>query len=174
MRTVLRIALMVSLAVVPAFVLVGCQAAEEPEPAAPPPTDEELLHQVASDYEAAWAEGDAAAIAALFTEDGDVVNDNGHFQGRSAVEENLRQGFETIYQGTSIAIESTSVRFLRPDVALVDGTYEITGAMSPEGEELPAIKGLWMGVDVKVDGKWHISSLRPMTPVEAPEPPEEG
>ena len=46
--------------------------------------------------------------------------------------------------------------------------------MSPEGEDLPAIKGLWMGVDVKADGKWHISSLRPMTPVEAPEPPEEG
>jgi len=174
MRTVLWIAMTVSLAVVPALVLVGCQPAAEPEPAAPPPTDEELVHQLVSDFEATWAQGDAAAIAAFWTEDGDAVNEYGHFPGRSAVEENYRQGFETIYKGTSIAIETTSVRFLQPDVAVADGTYEVTGAMSPEGEELPAIKGLWMGVDVKVDGKWYISSLRPMVPVEAPELPEEG
>jgi uncharacterized protein (TIGR02246 family) len=163
----------VSLAAVPALVLVGCQPAEEPEPAAAPaPTDEELLHQLASDFEVAWGQGDAAAIAAFWTEDGDTVDENGHFQGRSAVEDNYRQGFETIYKGTSIAIEMTSVRFLRPDVAVADGTYTITGATGPEGEELPAINGLWMNVNVKADDKWYIGSSRPMVPVEAPEPPE--
>jgi uncharacterized protein (TIGR02246 family) len=175
MRTVLRIAIAVFLALVPAFVLVGCQPAEEPEPAAATaPTDEELLDQLTSDFEAAWDLGDATAIAAFWTEDGDTVNENGHFQGRAAVEDNYRQGFETIYKGTSITIETTSIRFLQPDVAVADGTYAITGAVGPEGEALPAIKGLWMGVDVKMNGKWFISSLRPMVPVEAPEPPEEG
>ena len=173
MRTVLRIALTVSVAVVPALVLVGCQPAAEPEAAATPaPTDEELLQQLASDFETAWGQGDAAAVAAFWTEDGDTMNENGHFQGRSAVEENYRQGFETIYKGTSIAIEVTSVRFLQPDVAVVDGTYEVTGATGPEGEELPAIKGLWMNVNVKEGGKWYIACSRPMIPIEAPEAPE--
>ena len=169
MRIVLRIAMTFAVAAVPAFCLVGCQPAAEPEPAATPaPTDEELLHQLASGFETAWGQGDAAAVAAFWTEDGDTLNENGHFQGRSAVEENYRQGFETIYKGTSIDIEMTSVRFLQPGVAVADGTYEVTGATGPEGEELPAVKGLWMNVNVKVGGKWHISCSRPMVPVEAP------
>ena len=137
-------------------------------------SDEELLHQLTSDFEAAWDLGDATAIAAFWSEDGDTVNENGHFQGRSAVEDSYRQGFETIYKGTSIAIEMTSVRFLRPDVAVADGTYTVTGATGPEGEELPAINGLWMNVNVKTGGKWYIDCSRPMVPVEAPEPLEEG
>ena len=64
---------------------------------------------------------------------------------------------------------------LTPDhVYADDGTYTVTGATGPEGEELPAIDGLWMNVNVKADGRWYISSSRPMIPVEAPEPPEEG
>jgi uncharacterized protein (TIGR02246 family) len=169
MRTVLRIATTVSLAVVPALMLMGCQPAAEPEAAATPaPTDEELLQQLAADFEAAWGQADAAAIAAFGTEDGDILNERGHHQGRAAVEETYRDGFETIYKGTSIDIEITSVRFLQPDVAVADGTYEVTGATVPEGEEAPTLKGLWMNVNVKVDEKWYISCSRPMVPVEAP------
>jgi uncharacterized protein (TIGR02246 family) len=169
MRTVLRIATTVSLAVVPALMLVGCQPAEEPEAAATPaPTDEELLHQLASDFESAWGQGDAAAIAAFWTEDGDTLNERGHHQGRAAVEQTYREGFETIYEGTSVDIEMTSVRFLQPDVAVADGTYEITDATVPEGEEVPPLKGLWMNVNVKVGEKWHIACSRPMIPVEPP------
>ena len=72
---------------------------------------------------------------------------------------------------SSCSLSATSVRFLQPDVAVGDGTYEIAGATGPEGEELPAIKGLWMSVNVKMDGKWYISCQRPMVPVEAPEAP---
>jgi uncharacterized protein (TIGR02246 family) len=173
MRTVLRIAITVSLAVAPALVFVACQPAEEPEAAATPaPTDEELLQQLASDFEAAWGQGDAAALAALWTEDGDTVTGDGHFQGRSAVEEYYRGGFESVFKGTTIDIETTSFRFIQPDVAVADGTYEISGATAPEGEELPVLKGLWTNVNVKVDGKWSIACSRPMVPLEAPEAPE--
>jgi uncharacterized protein (TIGR02246 family) len=170
MRTVLQTALTVSLAVVAALALVGCQPAEEPEAAATPaPTDEELLNQLAADFETAWGQGDAAALAALWTEDGDTVTADGHFQGRSAVEEYYRNGFETALKGTSIEVETTSVRFLQSGVAVADGTYEITGATPPEGEQLPALKGLWMNVNVKVGDEWRIACSRPMVPVEPPE-----
>jgi uncharacterized protein (TIGR02246 family) len=170
MRTVLQTALTVSLALVPALALVGCQAAEEPEAAATPaPTDEELLQQLASDFETAWGQGDAAALAALWTEDGDTLTGDGHFQGRSAIEEYYRKAFETAFKGTSVEIETTSVRFLQPGVAVVDGTYEVIGATLPEGEELPTLKGLWMNVDVKAGDEWRIACSRPMVPVEPPE-----
>ena len=62
----------------------------------------------------------------------------------------------------------TSVRFLQPDVAVADGTYVITGAKGPGGEDLPAIEGLWSNVNVKAGGQWLIACSRPMLPVERP------
>ena len=75
-------------------------------------------------------------------------------------------------KGTRIDIEMTSVRHLQPDVAVADGTYEITGIKGPDGEDLPATKGLWMNVNMKVGGKWYIACSRPMVPLEAPETTE--
>jgi hypothetical protein len=37
-----------------------------------------------------------------------------------------------------------------------------------DGQELPAIEGLWSNVNVKAGGEWLISNSRPMLPVEKP------
>ena len=168
MRIVLRIALMVSLAAT-AYLAVACQPAPAPEPEIAAPSDEELLRTLVSDFSAAWARNDAAAVAALFAEDGDILTANGHSQGRSALEETYRQNFEGPFNGTSLALEMTSVRFLQPDVAVTDGTYELTGLKGPDGEDLPSSKGLWTDVNVKADDGWLIGCARPMIPVESPE-----
>ena len=127
-----------------------------------------MLHQLAAEFAATWGKGDAAELAGYWTEDGDTVTADGHFEGRAAIEEYYREGFGGPYAGTSIAIEMTSVRFLQPDLAVADGTYAVTGAKGPGGEELPALEGLWMNVNVKVDGRWLIASGRTMVPVEPP------
>jgi len=171
MRTVVRITMMVALAA--ALSGMGCQQAPEPEPEvvaapAPTPSDEELLHQLAADYAATWGKADAAELAGYWTEKGDTVTADGHFQGRAAIEEYYGRAFGGPYAGTSIAIEMTAVRFLQPDVAVADGTYVVTGAKGPGGEDLPAIEGLWSNVNAKVGGQWLIVCSRPMLPVERP------
>ena len=172
MRIVGRITMMLLLAV--ALAGVGCQQAPEPEPeaaapAAPAvPSDEELLHQLAANWAATWDRGDAAELAGYWTETGDTLAAEGHFQGRAAIQEYYGQGFAGPYAGTSITIEMTGVRFLQADVAVADGTYVITGAKGPDGQELPAVEGLWSNVNVKAGGEWLISSSRPMLPVEKP------
>ena len=171
MRTVLRITMMTALAAV-AFSGVACQQAPEPAPeavAAPAaPSDEDLLHQLAADFGATWARADAAELAGYFTDAGDSLNADGHFVGRAAIQEYYTQGFGGMYAGTKIAVAMTSVRFLQPDVALADGTYVVTGAKGPGGEEMPALEGLWSNVNVKVGDKWLIASSRPMIAVEKP------
>jgi uncharacterized protein (TIGR02246 family) len=171
MRIVVRIALMVAVAAV-GFAGPACQQAPEPGPetAAVPaaPSDEDLLHQLAKDWVVAWNAGDAAALAGFWTENGDSLNADGHFQGRAAIQGYYAQGFEGPFSGTSIAIETTSVRFLQPDVAVADGTYVITGAKGPDGAEMPAIEGLWSNVNVKAGDKWLISNSRPMLPAARP------
>ena len=171
MRTVLRITMMVCLAAT--LPGMGCQQAPEPEPeAAAPvaaaPSDEELLHQLAADFAATWDKGDAAEMAGYWTETGDTVTADGHFQGRAAIQEYYNQGFGGPYAGTSIVIKMTSVRFLQPDVAVADGTYVITGAKGPDGGDLPAVDGLWSNVSVKAGDQWLIACSRPMVPIERP------
>ncbi len=112
--------------------------------------------------------GDAAGLSGFWTETGDTLSADGHFPGRAAIQEYYAQGFGGPYAGTSIAVSMASARFLQPDVAVADGTYAVTGARGPGGEEMPAIEGQWTNVNVKVGGQWLIASSRPMIPVAKP------
>lgn len=63
-----------------------------------------------------------------------------------------------------------SVRFLKPDVAVVDGAWETTGAHTSSGKELPTLKGFYTLVLVKKKGRWLVASSRTMVPVSPPRP----
>jgi hypothetical protein len=52
------------------------------------------------------------------------------------------------------------IRFIRPEVALADGTFEITGT-----EIKPYPKGLQTWVLVKENECWVITAIRQMVPV---------
>ena len=110
-------------------------------------------------FEAAYAKGDAKAVAGFFTEDAHYTSDDGRaFEGRSAIEGNVRAAFAK-NTGAKLAIVSDSVRLLAPDVLLERGSTTVT---SKDGETNGA---LYTAVYVKKDGKWKISQL-----VETPQP----
>jgi uncharacterized protein (TIGR02246 family) len=110
-------------------------------------------------FEAAYAKGDAKAVAGFFTEDAHYTADDGRaFEGRSAIEGNVRAAFAK-NTGAKLAIVSDSVRLLAPDVLLERGSTTVT---SKDGE---ANGALYTAVYVKKDGKWKISQL-----VETPQP----
>ena len=187
MRTVFLFAMMVSLAF-----LVGCQpgeeapvgeapAAEAPaedapvedapvedapveDAAAPAMSDEEAFNQALVDFTAAWNVGDASAIAAFFAEDGDTMVSAGHFEGREAVEGYYRESFDVMYKGTTITLAMTSLRFLQPDVAVADGSFEVAGIKNAEGQDMPNVKGLYTNIRTKVGDQWLIVCSRTMIP----------
>src|SRR4030095_1274748 len=77
-------------------------------------------------FEAAYAKGDAKAVADFFTEDAHYTSDNGRtFDGRSAIEGNVRAAFRK-YEGAKLAINLDSVRVLSPDVLLERGSTTVT------------------------------------------------
>jgi uncharacterized protein (TIGR02246 family) len=153
--------------------LAGCQPATEeaPEPEAPAETamsDEDMLSAQTDAFAAAWAEGDAAGLAALFIEEGDTVGPDGvRFHGREAVQGRYQELLGGMYQGTTVSISQTSTSFPSPDVAVVNGTYEIMGMKTGDGEDME-IKGLYMNVAVKQGGEWKIHCARPMLPLPMP------
>ena len=64
----------------------------------------------------------------------------------------------------------SGVRFLNPDVAVVNMTQEISGARDELDKPLPAQKVVATSVLVKKDGKWLTSVYRAFFP---PPPSEE-
>lgn len=151
----------------------GCQPATEEasEPEAPAEavmSDEDMLSAQTDAFADAWADGDAAGLAALFVEQGDTVGPDGAlFHGRQAVQGRYEELLGGMYQGTTISISQTSVSFPSPEVAVVNGTYEVYGMKTADGEDMP-LQGLYINVAVKQGGEWKIHCSRPMVPMSMP------
>jgi uncharacterized protein (TIGR02246 family) len=121
-------------------------------------TAKEVIAKNGEAFIEAFHKGDAAALAAFWTEDADHTDQAGnHLKGREAIQ----KGFETFFaenKGHKLRINSTSLRFLTPDVAVEDGTTEL---IPPDGG--PPSRARYTVVHVQKDGKWLLSSLREAT-----------
>ena len=141
---------------------VLCPAAEKGSP-----EDEVAIRQVIADWTAAFNrhEMNLDAVASAFSGDFDMVNPAGAYvKGKP----DLREAFKTFLRNTRTFETVDRIRLIRPDVALVDGSYEFTGT-----ELKPYPKGVQTWVLTKENGRWLITALRMMIPPEpggAPRP----
>ena len=87
---------------------------------APGSPDRNAITAIVSDMEAAWNSGDGQKFGAPFAADADFVTIRAeHFRGREAISSGHAAIFRTIYAGSVNQFTIESLRFLRPDVALV-------------------------------------------------------
>lgn len=108
----------------------------------------------------AWNKHDAAAYAALFTEDGDCVNVLGWWwKGRGQIESKLKAAFAFVFHDSQLTITETAVRFLSPSVAVAHVSWTMTGAKTPPGMPEPR-QGIESQVLQKKAGHWLIQSFQ--------------
>jgi uncharacterized protein (TIGR02246 family) len=82
--------------------------------------DERAIRDILQQIEAAWNAYDSVGIAALFAEDANFIHlYGGQLDGRTAIEAAHRVIFDTIYRGSRASLTLRSIRFVRPDVAVV-------------------------------------------------------
>lgn len=106
----------------------------------------------------AFNRGDAAAAAAVYASDADLVNVRGdHLKGQAEIERGLARAFATRYSGARIKRGEVDIRFLRPDVALAYVTNEI--AVAGEGGAPTVHREIGLRVFVKDGGTWRIAAL---------------
>src|SRR5262249_23649506 len=92
--------------------------------------DEEAIRKASADYAEALSKGDLNAVLGHWAPDADYIDETGKVtRGRDAIGELFRQHLPEI-QGTKATVQVQSVKSLRPDIALEDGTLELT---SPDG-----------------------------------------
>lgn len=129
------------------------------------PGDEQALQEQNEAFVAAFNKGDIKAVAEAYAPDADFLSAQGQrVKGRDALEKYFARGFAES-KGLELKHSDSSIRFLKPDVAIADGTWEITGR--PQGN--PA-RGHYTAILMKRDGQWLIVYDRPMIPVQPPKP----
>jgi uncharacterized protein (TIGR02246 family) len=132
----------------------------------PPPSsrDEAAIRELVQKYVDAREARDPKAIASLFTGDADqLVSDGTWRRGRDELVRGMLQSSARTGGHRRIAV--TSIRFLAPDVALVDGRYRQAGLVTGRDREL------WTTLLLRRDPTgWRIAAIRNMLPT-APSPP---
>src|SRR5262245_60083152 len=100
------------------------------QPAKGNPKEEAALQKNAEAFVEAFHKGDAKALAAFWAPEGDYTTQTGrHLKGREAIEKAF-QAFFAENKGLKLRVDSFSLRFLTPEVAIEDGVTEV---IPPEG-----------------------------------------
>jgi uncharacterized protein (TIGR02246 family) len=123
--------------------------------AKPNAKEEAAILKHAEAFVEAFQTGDAKALAARWTKDGDYTDQRGRtFKGREAIEKLFKELFAE-NKKLKLRINVDSIRFLTPEVAVEDGTTEV---LPPNGG--PPSRSRYTIVHVKKDGEWFLSSVR--------------
>ena len=129
--------------------------------------DEEAIEMLAATYMEGWKNGDAKTCASVYAPDADVMDYTGKsFKGRDEIEKSIAETLAAS-EGSQIEIKRTAIRFVKPDLAVWDGTWEVTGVPETEEQALPT-NGLSTVVVVKQEGQWMLAYGLSSVP---PEPP---
>lgn len=119
-----------------------------------PDADIAAIRAESEKYVAAFNRRDAKAVAALWTDDGEYIDETGRrFSGRDEIE----KGYAEIFAENpeiKVRIEIDSVRLLSRDTAIEDGRTII--------DSLPDTAGIsaYTVVHVKAGGQWRMASVR--------------
>ncbi|MCM3876574.1 MAG: SgcJ/EcaC family oxidoreductase [Thermoanaerobaculia bacterium] len=90
--------------------------------------EEASIRKVIDAEEDAWNRGDAKAFAARFQEEGSFTDVFGAVsRSRAELEKRQVEFFASLFKGSRLALKVRRVRFLRPDVAIVEIDTEVTG-----------------------------------------------
>jgi uncharacterized protein (TIGR02246 family) len=80
--------------------------------------DAAVLDVLAGHY-AAWAAGDAAAMAAFYTSDATVVQPGVYRKDRAEIQASLAEAFAGPWRGSRVVDQTRSIRFITADAAVV-------------------------------------------------------
>lgn len=122
--------------------------------------EEKALRNLMDAFVAAYNRQDAGAMAEFFTPDADACVSLSKYRGRGQIRQFLA-GLE----GDAIESPSktSSIRFLTPDVALMDVETTLTGLRGANGGELPPLMIKACFIATKKDDRWLYGALRIQT-----------
>jgi uncharacterized protein (TIGR02246 family) len=118
------------------------------------PADEKAIREAAQGLARAFEKGDAKAMAAFWTEEGEYVDESGTpVRGRAALEKAYLDFFA---KRPELKVESKtdSIRFIGKDAAVEEGTFTVHAKSSPPNTSR------YSALHVRQDGRWLVALLK--------------
>ena len=117
------------------------------------------------DFVDGWNAADGARLAQPFAETADFTAVNGlRVKGRDLIGAGHDELLSTLFHGVTLAASVVSVRFLSPDIAVVEAEFTYPGKAI-----LPGVtRALAQYVATRSDKGWEIAVFRNMIPFERP------
>jgi uncharacterized protein (TIGR02246 family) len=124
--------------------------------------DEAAVRALGDTFAKAFVQKNAELRASIFAEDGTFVTPRGDFlQGRVAmVKDFAPEAQQAVNGATQAAFSNYRVRFIKPDVAVVDALLTVRNANGPDGTIVPAIPVIFFYVAVRQADRWLIQDGR--------------
>jgi len=123
--------------------------------------DKGAIERLSADFAAGWNGHDAKKMAAVWAEDGDLINPFGQrAQGRAGIEKFFEAEQAGPMKGTAYRVESATVRELDPACAILDWESVVTGIKDASGKAQPPFTHHVFCVCVKKGGRWHAAAVR--------------
>ena len=157
-----RLSCVLCLAVAMGAAILSAQGRSAAKAAADPE-----MQKIADEFSAAWAKGDAKALAALHTEDAIRIPGDGQVViGRAAIEKSFAQALSGVWKGSKLTITPGQGAQLAPDVETREGRYEVTGGTPPPGAPTT---GQYLNTVVRKGGRWLLASAAVIPAPPAPQ-----
>lgn len=128
--------------------------------------DESAVRLLVDQLAEGWNAQDGSMFARPFADDADFMAITGlRARGRDLIAAGHNEIFSTVYRGTKNRPRIDSIRFIRPDVAIVQVTFTLE---YDNGKPFPMRPGLATLVATCDDGVWSIRMFHNMIPFERP------
>ena len=123
--------------------------------------DDQAVKDRLNDFQSAWNKDDAKAMAAIWVEDGSLINPFGKTaHSRGEIEKIFADEHAQMFKGSTYKSGELKVQWVTPDVAVVDLEGTISGVHGSDGAEAPDYPHHVTWVFVKKDGKWMAAAAR--------------
>ena len=123
--------------------------------------DESAVRSLGDTFAKAFVEKNAELRASLFTENGTFVTPTGDFwQGRVAMVKDFGTEAQAVNGTTQAVFSNYRVRFIKPDVAVVDAILTVHNVNGPDGTIIPVIPINFFYVAARHGDKWLIEDGR--------------
>jgi uncharacterized protein (TIGR02246 family) len=126
--------------------------------------DSAAIMQVSANLDAAWNKHDAVAFSNLFLEDADFQWHTGELlRNRKQIEQYFSESFKHIPSEYRHYTTTQRLRFIRPDIAIGDGTI-VVAREGAAANEKTFMNVHFTCIGKKTNGIWRIAAVRLMLP----------
>jgi uncharacterized protein (TIGR02246 family) len=134
------------------------------------PEDVAAINSILAENVIALNQHDPVGASRQYMPETEFTNVAGiHVRGAAEIEKFLAAGFATRLKTATWKTMNVAIRFIRPDVAIVHVTAEISGFLNPDGSTALPHNELSIRVFQKDGGNWRVAAFHNTTVTATPQ-----